>query len=209
MLQLKSISIPFIAVAPSDVWQQELALHKGDVVHIKATSGKGKSSLVQTIYGLNNSFNGDIFFHGKSYKSISIEDWCNLRSKTMSIVFQDLKLFEENTAWENIDVKRAQSNLYAAEKINEFAKALNVSHTLDRKIKTLSYGERQRVAIIRALMQPFDLLLLDEPFSHLDRDNILLACELISQEVSQRNATMLLVDLEEDTHFNYTQKLLL
>jgi ABC-type dipeptide/oligopeptide/nickel transport system ATPase subunit len=69
MLLLKSISIPYIAVAPSNVWQQEFALHKGFVVLINVASGKEKSSLVQTIYGLNNIFNDDILFYGKSSRN--------------------------------------------------------------------------------------------------------------------------------------------
>lgn len=60
MLLLKSISIPYIAVAPSNVWQQKFALHKGFVMLINVASGNGKSSLIQTIYGLNNIFDGDI-----------------------------------------------------------------------------------------------------------------------------------------------------
>ncbi len=69
MLLLKSISIPYKAVAPSNVWQQKFALHKGFVVLINVASGKEKSSLVQTIYGLNNIFNGDILFYGKSSRN--------------------------------------------------------------------------------------------------------------------------------------------
>ena len=60
MLLLKSISIPYIAVAPSNVWQQEFALHKGDVGLINVASGKEESSLVQMIYGLNKIVDGDI-----------------------------------------------------------------------------------------------------------------------------------------------------
>ncbi len=80
MLQLKSISIPYISVAQSAIWHQELVLHKGDLMHIKAASGKGKSSLIQCIYGLNNAFDGDILFHGKSSKKLSTNDWCDLRN---------------------------------------------------------------------------------------------------------------------------------
>jgi len=65
MLLLKSISIPNKAVAPSNVLQ----LHKGFVLLINVASGKEKSSLVQTIYGLNNIFNGDILFYGKSSRN--------------------------------------------------------------------------------------------------------------------------------------------
>lgn len=71
MLQLKSISIPYIAVATLNVWQQEFALHKGALVHINAASGKEKSSLIQIIYNLNSEFNGGILFHGKSNRNKS------------------------------------------------------------------------------------------------------------------------------------------
>jgi putative ABC transport system ATP-binding protein len=90
--------------------------------------------------------------------------------------------------------------------MTEFAERLCVAHTLNRPIQTLSYGERQRIAIIRALMQPFTTLLLDEPFSHLDQQNIELATQLIAQELQLRNATLLLTDLEDDNHFEYHQK---
>ena len=80
---------------------------------------------------------------------------------------------------------------------------LGITHTLNRNISTLSYGERQRVSIIRAMLQPFDTLLLDEPFSHLDALNIQKASELILQEVQKRNATLIVCDLENDKHFPY------
>jgi putative ABC transport system ATP-binding protein len=70
-----------------------------------------------------------------------------------------------------------------------------------------SYGEQQRVAIIRASMQPFKWLIMDEPFSHLDKHNINKASALIDAECKKRNAGFLLTDLEDDEHFNYTRLL--
>ena len=91
--------------------------------------------------------------------------------------------------------------------IDAMAERLGVSHILERKGEICSYGEQQRIAIIRALMQPFELLLMDEPFSHLDNANTSKAAELIAEECDKRNAAFILTDLEDDDHFNYSKKL--
>jgi ABC-type multidrug transport system ATPase subunit len=70
-------------------------------------------------------------------------------------------------------------------------------------VKTLSLGQRQRVAIIRALCQPFDFLLMDEPFSHLDDDNIAILTELIGSEVEKQKAGMILTSLGSEYNFTY------
>jgi ABC-type lipoprotein export system ATPase subunit len=74
---------------------------------------------------------------------------------------------------------------------------------LEKKIKILSYGERQRIAIIRSLMQPFEWLLLDEPFGHLDEENIRKACELIKSECKKRDAGILMTSLGPDYFLYY------
>ncbi|MEO6905114.1 MAG: ATP-binding cassette domain-containing protein, partial [Ginsengibacter sp.] len=78
----------------------------------------------------------------------------------------------------------------------EMASRLGIETKLDQLAKTCSYGEQQRIAIIRALMQPFDFLLLDEPYSHLDEANREKAMELIYEECTKRNAAMVFADLK-------------
>jgi ABC-type cobalamin/Fe3+-siderophores transport system ATPase subunit len=85
--------------------------------------------------------------------------------------------------------------------------ALGIADRADRPAATLSYGEQQRVSIIRALLQPFSWLLMDEPFSHLDEANTTLAAKLIDSVVMRNGASFLLADLDDNTHFSYTQKL--
>ncbi|CAF3773638.1 unnamed protein product [Rotaria sp. Silwood1] len=81
-----------------------------------------------------------------------------------------------------------QTPFYNEEKIDEMAEMLGITHILLQQTVKCSYGEQQRIAIIRALMQPFELLLLDEPFSHLDNENTKKAVQLIAQECAARNA---------------------
>jgi putative ABC transport system ATP-binding protein len=99
-----------------------------------------------------------------------------------------------------------QPPLYQSNDADEMAARLGISHILHQKAGLCSYGEQQRIAIIRALMQPFDWLIMDEPFSHLDNENIEKAAALITAECNKRNAGFIITDLEDDTHFNYTRQ---
>jgi len=100
-----------------------------------------------------------------------------------------------------------QKPIYEGNVIDAMSERLGVTHILEQRAGLCSYGEQQRIAVIRSLVQPFDWLLMDEPFSHLDHENIEKAAALITEECSKRNAGFLLTDLEEDNHFNYTRKL--
>ena len=89
------------------------------------------------------------------------------------------------------------------------AERLQITHILQQQANTLSYGEQQRVAIVRALVQPFAWLIMDEPFSHLDINNTKLAAALIAEECTKRKAGFILTDLDDDNHFPYTKQLTL
>ncbi len=64
-------------------------------------------------------------------------------------------------------------------------------------------GQQQRVAIIRSLCQPFDFLLLDEPFSHLDKENIKIISKIINEEIKKQNASIILTSLDNEYFFDY------
>jgi putative ABC transport system ATP-binding protein len=159
--------------------------------------------LVQAIYGLNKNYSGEIRYAGKQLRSMTPDQVSNIRANEVSIVFQDLRLLTEFTAAENLELKRKLRDYTSAPDLERMAGELGIDHLLHRTINTLSYGERQRVAILRALLQPFELLLLDEPFSHLDNANIQKAAALILKEVQKRGAALLITDLEKDQHFPY------
>ena len=73
-----------------------------------------------------------------------------------------------------------------------------IDHIKGQSIQTLSQGQKQRVAIVRALIQPFDIIVLDEPFSHLDKENIKIAVSIITQRCTEEKAGLLLASLGDD-----------
>ena len=192
----------------SDVWNKSLQFENGDHVKIKAPSGTGKTTLVHIIYKLRKDFEGTVAWNKKNLFAINADELAQLRQQNISIIFQDLRLFPNLTARENIELNRVlQQPFYESNVIDEMAVQLGVASILNQKAGMCSYGEQQRIAIIRSLMQPFNWLIMDEPFSHLDKNNIDKASALIEAECKKRNAGFILTDLEDDDHFNYTKLL--
>ncbi|MEO6136456.1 MAG: ATP-binding cassette domain-containing protein [Ginsengibacter sp.] len=193
----------------SEIWAQDITFTKGDHVHIVAPSGTGKTSLIHFIYGLRSDYNGSICYNNEEIKKLSSEQFSQFRQNKISIIFQDLRLFENQTVRENIEIKRRLNPYHPPEMIEKMALQLGIESKLEQSAKTCSYGEQQRIAIIRSLMQPFDFLLLDEPFSHLDNINKKKALVLISEECKKRDAAMILVDLEPEEVLKSEKKLML
>lgn len=184
-------------ISGSEIWRKNITFTKGEHVYIVAPSGSGKTSLIHFLYGLRKDYEGTILYDKENIKSFSLEKFSTFRQKNLSIVFQDLRLFGDQCVRENIELKRQLNPYHPAGKIDEMANRLGIANKLNRLAKTCSYGEQQRIAIIRSLMQPYDFLLLDEPFSNLDEVNRSKAFELIEEECKQRNASMLFADLKE------------
>jgi ABC-type lipoprotein export system ATPase subunit len=189
----------------SEVWGKQLVFNSGEYVKIVAPSGSGKSSLTHFLYGMRNEYHGNILLNDANLRNFSVEDFARYRKDHLSIVFQDLRLFPEQTVRENLEIKRQLNPFHPPEKITEMAERLGIGTKLSSKSRICSYGEQQRVAIIRSLLQPFDFLVLDEPFSHLDDNNSKKAMDLMLEEAKARNAGILFADLERIDFFPFTR----
>jgi putative ABC transport system ATP-binding protein len=189
----------------SEIWGKDLQFNKGEFIKIVAPSGSGKTSLMHFLYGLRNEYSGSISYNQQNIQMFTAEDFAIQRKDHVSIVFQDLRLFPERTVFENIDIKRQLHPYHPVEKIKEMCERLGIGNKLQSLCKTCSYGEQQRIAIIRALMQPFDFLLLDEPFSHLDENNSQKAMQLMLEEAQSRGAAIVFADLERIDYFPFTR----
>jgi len=194
----------------SDVWNSNIIFKDKDWIKIKAPSGTGKTTLVHMLYKLRNDYEGTVIWGNKNIRDIDDKTLAEIRQSSVSIIFQDLRLFANLTARENIELKRVmQKPFYESDVIDRMAELLGVAHILNQRAGLCSYGEQQRLAIIRALMQPFNWLIMDEPFSHLDQANMRKAAALIAEECTKRNAGFILTDLDEDDHFTYSKQLTL
>ena len=191
----------------SDVWGKELSFQSGVHYHVCAPSGTGKTTLSHILYGLRHDYNGVLLNNGQVAKDWRPDEWSNYRQKTISIIYQDLKLLEEYTALENIQIKNRLTNFFTEKEIMENADKLGVSYLLHKSCKTISRGERQRISILRALSQPFHFIILDEAFSHLDEANTKKAISLINEICDKNKASVISCNLFEDAHFNYHKKL--
>tara|TARA_B110001469_G_C9640073_1_gene321738 strand:- start:536 stop:1165 length:630 start_codon:yes stop_codon:yes gene_type:complete len=196
LIELNNIKPTYMSdaeISASDIYMQESVLfEKGKKYLIKANSGHGKTSLLNFIYGSNNNFNGTINYNGISNNKVF-----DFRKSKISYVFQDFKLFPNLTVFENIQLKNTLTNNKTVEEIDIFIEKVLLGHKRNSLVKNLSLGQKQRVAIIRALCQPFEFILLDEPFSHLDRENIKLITHIIVREVNKQNASLIMTSLDE------------
>jgi ABC-type lipoprotein export system ATPase subunit len=176
---------------------------------ISSESGKGKSSLFDFMYGRRNDYSGDILFDETNVKTLRPNQKRALRSRHISLVFQGFRLFPELTAMENVTLKNRLTNHKTEKQIAGMFEQLNIPEKINTPVSLLSFGQKQRVAIIRSLCQPFDFLLLDEAFSHLDEANYTIACRLIADEIKNRQAALLVASLGEPYAFDYSHKMLL
>lgn len=180
-----------------------MTLSTAQTIKIVAASGSGKSSLLSFLSGLRADYSGDILYDDKNVRQFSAIQWSRLRSQTISMVYQDLRLFKNLSARQNIEVSQAISSAVdKPESIEDMAGKLNVLNQLDRETRKLSFGQMQRVAIIRAISRNFKWLILDEPFSHLDRDNASIAWNLICEQAQLRNAGIIIACLDEYDFIN-------
>jgi putative ABC transport system ATP-binding protein len=189
----------------SEIWGKEIQIDKGEFIKIVAPSGSGKTSLTHFIYGLRQQYKGSILFDDREVKQFTTEQMAVHRQCKISVVLQDMRLFDDLTVFENINIKRQLQPRHNEEKIKEMAERLGIGNKLSSKCGTCSYGEQQRVAIIRSLMQPFDFLLLDEPFSHLDNENAQKAMTLMLEEAKLQQAAIIFADLERIDYFPYSR----
>lgn len=189
----------------SGIWKQERSFSKGDYVFVQAPSGTGKTTLIHTLYGLRHDHEGNVVWNGQPLRTSDEEQVAQLRTRNISVIFQDMRLFPELTAWENLEIKRELTNTITTDEVMQWMQRLGIAEKKNSLARTMSYGEQQRTAIIRALLQPFDWLLMDEPFSHLDSANTQKAIGLVHEVVQRNHAGIILADLDANNFFPYTQ----
>ncbi len=205
----KLMPTPLASISHSEesIWGNSTTIESKSKILVNASSGKGKSTLLSILFGIRKDYQGNVLFDNQDIKNFNQEDWSVLRTHKIATVFQDLQLFPNLSVKENLLLKNRLTNHKTEEELFSYTKSLKIDDKWNQKCGKLSMGQQQRVAIIRAISQPFEWLFLDEPFSHLDNENAQLAFTLLLSEVKEQNAGLLLSSLGDHLHFQFDKEL--
>lgn len=187
----------------SDVWRSKLSFTKGKSYLIEAASGTGKSSLCSFIYGYRKDYEGVISFDAVDVRNLSGVDWTDVRQKALGMMFQELRLFPELTAAENVILKNNLTHFREEKQIREWFSMLGIDDKWDEPVGRMSFGQQQRVAFIRMLCQPSDFLFLDEPVSHLDDANSKIMGDILSAEMRERGVGVIVTSIGRRLNMDY------
>ena len=187
----------------SEIWLQDVTFQKGQTYLVEASSGTGKSSLCSYIIGYRKDYLGTILFDGKDIRQLSVSDWTSVRKNSLSLLFQELRLFPELTAMENVQIKNGLTGFKGRKEIEAWFERLGIADKTDAKVGRMSFGQQQRVAMIRALVQPFDFLMVDEPISHLDDVNSAIMCDIMMEEARRQGAGVIVTSIGKHMDMSY------
>lgn len=187
----------------SDIWLRDFSFERGKSYLVRAESGTGKSSLCSYIYGQRGDYRGTILFDNEDIRKYNSSKWSDIRQNSLSILFQELRLFGELTAMENVWIKNSITGFKSREEIVALFEEFGIADKLNSRTEHLSYGQQQRVALIRALCQPYSFLLLDEPISHLDDKNSDIMRDVILREANKQGAGVIATSIGKQMNIDY------
>ena len=187
----------------SDIWNQKVEFEKDKLYLVEANSGPGKSSLCSFIYGYRSDYQGQILFDGEETRNYSVAQWTEIRKKHFALLWQELRMFPELTAMENVQIKNKLTGYQKKKQILEWFEMLGIADKVDAKMGRMSFGQQQRVALIRALCQPFDFIFVDEPISHLDDTNSEIMGRILTTEAKRQGAGIIATSIGKHIELNY------
>jgi putative ABC transport system ATP-binding protein len=150
-----------------------ISLKPGEMTVIQGPSGSGKSSLIYLLSGLRKPTTGTVYVNDMDLESYSVNEKDLLRRQKFGFVFQRLFLLNYLTALENVMIGVHQIQPSSTQYALSLLTKLGIKHLADKKPFSLSQGQRQRIAIARALANTPEVIFADEPTASLDHDNAL------------------------------------
>lgn len=174
---------------------------------MEAESGKGKSTFCSYLLGYRHDYTGELYFDDHLASRLRVADWVAIRQSHVSHLFQELRLFPELTAMENVEIKNKLTGFKTPEEIADWFERLGIADKRDAKIGLMSFGQQQRVALMRSLAQPFDFILADEPISHLDDHNSKVMGDLLMEEARKQGAGVIITSIGKHMALDYDKTL--
>ena len=179
-----------------------LSVGKGEFVGIMGASGSGKTTLLNCISTIDTVTSGKILVEGKDITTLRGKQLSAFRREKLGFIFQDFNLLDTLTAYENISLALSISGIKAKEidkRVQEIARALNITEVLEKYPYQMSGGQQQRVAAARAMVTNPALVLADEPTGALDSRSSHMLLDMLEELNQNLSATILMV-----THDSFT-----
>lgn len=197
MLLLKDITRVFVNNKNETSVLNGVSLHveKGAMVSIMGPSGSGKSTLLHILGCLDKPTAGSYRLNGVEVGKLSDRERARIRNKLFGFVLQQFALIEDESVLENVSVPLmfSDTKFFAVGKMAEdMLKLLHIEQLSDKKVKTLSGGEKQRTAIARALVNSPDIILADEPTGALDSQTTRQIMELF-MDLNRQGKTIIII----------------
>ena len=181
-----------------------LQIDKGSIITIKGPSGSGKSTLLSIIGTLDNADSGELLING-----ISIQENTNidkLRNKSIGFVFQFHNLISELTLEENVSLpKMIAKEQWDKDELIDLFEYFDLKDRMNSFPNDLSGGEKQRVAVMRAVINNPSIIIADEPTGNLDKENALKMISLFKKLNTEKKLTIIIATHDEDV-FNIGHK---
>ena len=193
MFEIKDLSLQFETPSLSSI-SVSLNMKKGEICAITGPSGVGKSSLLLSIAGFLSPQSGDLIFEGRSFSKDA--PW----ERPVSCLFQSDNLFTHLSVRRNIlmGAPKTMSKEAKENALTGICHSLDIADIIDKKASAISGGQQQRVGLARALLSEKAILLLDEPFSALDKENRHKALCLVRDITKKHQLITLIVTHDEE-----------
>ncbi len=213
ILKTKELSIGYSSKKVETVVASNIniELHKGELIGLVGANGIGKSTLLRTLTNVQSSLSGEIFINSKSLSQFN-----NIElAKTLSLVLTEQIASKNLSVFELVALGRQPYTNWVGNLsknditiVNQSIKQTNIEELKHKKCFELSDGQLQKVMIARALAQDTDLIILDEPTTHLDMYHKAYILKLLQKLVKDTNKTILFSSHEIDLAIQLCDKLI-
>lgn len=184
----------------------DCSIPEGTLTTISGPSGSGKTTFMYALAGLLEEVKGAVNYGNTSIYSLATSERDRFRLNNISFIFQHLNLFGFMNVEDNIRLSYLLRNEKVSNeveaKIDHYMDIMKLGNIRKKEIQTLSGGEKQRIAIIRAFVSGAKYIFADEPTGNLDKENSYLFMDCLKKIMKENDATVVLVT-HDNQIFNY------
>lgn len=207
---LKTQGLTFTYSGQSTIEFPDIHCRRGEQWLLLGQSGSGKTTLLHLLGGLRTAQQGKVWIKDTDLSQLKGGDLDRFRGRNVGIVFQQAHFVRSLNVLDNLLLAQKLAGVTPSQKqILTILKRLQLEHKLAARPETLSQGEKQRIAIARALVNKPGLILADEPTSALDDTNCFAVIKLLEEQAREENATLLIVTHDNRLREAFDQQIIL